>query len=353
MNHSYSLTDLKSIPIFFIVGKGRSGTTLLSTILDSHTEVASATESRFLLMVWQKYKGLKVWKPEMAQEFYETVLSDFRVEYHWEFEENFVSELKKLPTETKVQELIKMVYIFKKSLFEKDKIKYIIDKNPRYTLFVDLIHEIFNNAKFIRIIRDPRDNVTSSIKYNKSKCDAIGFKWTKYNQLLDKFEKKGRPITTMKFENLVLDKATFFENFEAFTGIDSLLSVEHKRLNIKDQFVEKLSDAHKKQHAASVKPMDKSKIGHYKQKLNINQISKVESVSFPYAEVFGYTTENKIVTLPFKRLLRLKFRFIYNLYANRIVYNLPYSMMIKARSFVLKYILKNKLNRYKNMSVEK
>ncbi len=131
----YTLEEIRKIPIFFIVGKGRSGTTLLSNILDSHLNVASATESRFVLILWLKYKNLKVWKPEMAEEFYQVLLEDYRIKYMWEFEDSFLEQLKSLPPETKVQELIKVVYIYKKSMFPKEHIKFIIDKNPRYTLF--------------------------------------------------------------------------------------------------------------------------------------------------------------------------------------------------------------------------
>ena len=88
----YTLEELRSIPILFIVGKGRSGTTLLSTILDSHPNVASATESRFLLIVWKKYKRVNEWNASLADEFYKDVLKDFRVKYLWEFEDNFLEE---------------------------------------------------------------------------------------------------------------------------------------------------------------------------------------------------------------------------------------------------------------------
>ena len=67
----YSLSEIRNIPILFIVGKGRSGTTLLSTILDSHPKVASATESRFLLILWQKYKRMKKWNAAKAEVFFE------------------------------------------------------------------------------------------------------------------------------------------------------------------------------------------------------------------------------------------------------------------------------------------
>ena len=88
----YSLSEIRNIPILFIVGKGRSGTTLLSTILDSHPKVASATESRFLLILWQKYKRMKKWNAAKAEVFFEDVLVDLRIKNLWEFEEDFMED---------------------------------------------------------------------------------------------------------------------------------------------------------------------------------------------------------------------------------------------------------------------
>ena len=131
---NYTLEELRAIPVFFIVGKGRSGTTLLSTILDSHPNVASATESRFLLLIWQKYKNLRNWDGENAEQFITDVKKDVLVNLMWEFTDGFADNLKKLSKEAEIQDLIKLVYIYRKSNFKKDRIKFIIDKNPKYTI---------------------------------------------------------------------------------------------------------------------------------------------------------------------------------------------------------------------------
>lgn len=339
----YTLAELRAIPIYFIVGKGRSGTTLLSTILDSHPNVASATESRFLLLVWQKYKSMRRWKPEMAEEFYNTVLEDYRVKYLWEFEENFISQLKKMPPETTVQDLIKMVYIFRKSPFPKEKIKFIVDKNPRYTLFTGKLKSIFQEGKFIRIMRDSRDNITSHVKFTKKKVAYLSYKWLRYNLIIDGFAKKETDrFSTQRFEDLILDKKAFFNKFEEFTGIDSLAELEEERLNYKKEFEEKLSDDLKDQHQASVKPLDSKKIGHYKLKLDATQIETIEAITFPYANTYEYKTENKIRSVGILEQLKLSLSFAFHKYGNLILYNSPYWLLIQLRKFLIHNVFKNK-----------
>tara|TARA_R110002049_G_scaffold200299_5_gene370988 strand:- start:11797 stop:12861 length:1065 start_codon:yes stop_codon:yes gene_type:complete len=339
----YTLEELRAIPIFFIVGKGRSGTTLLSTILDSHPNVASATESRFLLIVWQKYKYLKSWNTENTAQFIEDVKRDILVNYMWEFDNDLYENLQQLPREAQIQDLIKLVYIHRKSTFPKAKITYIIDKNPKYTIFVEKLITIFPDAKFFRLIRDPRDNVTSQIKYSKASVGAIANKWRNYNQTLDSFGKKyPTQFMTLKFEDLILNKELFFQKFEEYSGLDSLVNFEKERLKIKDQFEEKFSDRLKVQHQETVQPLNPKKIGHYKQKLSEKQIEVIESYSFPYAEKWGYKRGLSPMKQPFLKSLRIQLNYLTLLQAHRVYYGLPFSVLLGSRNFILNNFQKNK-----------
>lgn len=349
----YTLEEIRDIPIFFIVGKGRSGTTLLSTILDSHPNVASATESRFLLIVWQRYKSLKAWKPEMAEEFYETVLEDYRVKYLWDFKKEFISVLKSLPKETTVQDLIKLVYIYRQSPFPKEKIQFIVDKNPRYTLFIGKLGAIFKEGNFIRVMRDPRDNITSHVKFTKKKVGYLSKKWLEYNKLFDAYQAKNQNrYLTLRFEDLVLDKESFFEQFEAYTGISGLSELEDMRLNYKGQFEAKLSEELKVQHQATVKPLDPKKIGHFKQKLDDIQIKTIESVCFPYAESYHYQLSDKKRMVTLKEAMAYELSFSFHKYGNLFLYNLPYVFIVWMRAFLIRNVFQNKRKKLQNVKVE-
>lgn len=336
---NYSLSELRNIPVLFIVGKGRSGTTLLSTILDSHPNVASATESRFLLLIWQKYKYMKEWKPNLAEDFVENVLKDLRVKYLWDFEDQLVENLKALPAEASIQDLIKLVYIYRKSNFPKERIRFIIDKNPKYTIFVDRLKYIFPEAKFFRLIRDPRDNITSQVKFSKKTVGMLAYKWNKYNQKLDRFDRQyPGDFLSLRFEDLVLDKQSFFQSFEQFTGIDSLAELEEKRLNYKDQFEEKFSDRLKEQHQSSVKPLNPKKIGHHKEKLSEAQIRTIDAFCFPYASNFGYERELSPRKLGIGEKLAATINYHILTSTNVFFYSLPFPVILKISQFLINYV---------------
>jgi hypothetical protein len=330
----YSLSEIRSIPILFIVGKGRSGTTLLSTILDCHPKVASATESRFLLILWQKYKKMSQWDPSKAEEFISDVLLDLRIKHLWDFHDNFLDNLKNLPAETKAQDLIKLVYLQRKSSFPKEKIQFIVDKNPMYTLFVDHLVHIFPSAKFYRLVRDPRDNIASHIKYSKNEVGMLAFKWLRYNQRLEDFSKRlPQQFFSQRFEDLIMDKSAFFKEFEDYTEIEELIEHESKRIEFKNKLQSKMNKRLKDQHQASVKPLDRSKIGHYKEKLSDKQINDIEGICFPFAEIYGYRAEPKQSTL-----VKRKWKSKYNLQQNLslLFYSAPFWLI----KFVSKRIVK-------------
>jgi hypothetical protein len=340
----YSLAELKDIPVFFIVGKGRSGTTLLSTIIDSHPNVASATESRFLLLIWQKYKRMRVWDADNTTQFIKDVNRDILVGYLWEFSEGFAENIASLPKEATIQDLIKLVYIYRKSNFEhKGRIKFIVDKNPKYTIFVDKLISIFPEAKFFRLIRDPRDNVTSQINYSKNPVGLIANKWLNYNEKLDRFAKKHpNQFKTQRFEDLILNKEEFFEKFGEYSNIKNLASYEKERLKIKDKFEEKFSDRLKTQHQATVKPLNPKKIGHHKQKLSEEQIRIIDSYCFPYAENWGYVREQPAQSLTLVTKVRAQINYTLLDFAHKFYYSLPFSVMLGSRNFILNNFQPNK-----------
>ena len=99
----------------------------------------------------------------------------------------------------------------------KEKIKFIVDKNPRYTLFTVKLKSIFKEGKFIRIMRDPRDNITSHVRFTGKRVGYLSYKWLSYNLIIDKYSKlENDRFLTLSFEDLILDKMTFFKKFGNF-----------------------------------------------------------------------------------------------------------------------------------------
>jgi len=282
----------------------------------------------------------------MVNDFISTLDHDYHLKYLWTFREGFKEALENLPSETKVQDLIKMVHIFRQSAFDKQKIKFIFDKNPQYTLFIDHLAKIFPEANFFRQIRDPRDNFTSHKKHSKRGPTYLALKWLKYNQLFDKSAAKAPDkFATLKFEYLIENQLGFIKEFEQFTKLYDVAIHENKRISKKGEIEEKFDDKLKVQHQASVKPLDKKKVGHYKSILGADQIATINTITFPYAAKYNYTDELPQKKLNNKEVLSCRFSFWLHKIGNRTLYNMPFNQMIQVHYLALKYVAKGRRNK--------
>jgi hypothetical protein len=116
----------------FIIGCGRSGTTLLRMMLDSHQRISAGEETKFLTdlrgIVGEHWRLLSAygferdWWLERIREFY----GGFQAEY----------------------------------MARRGKQRWA-EKTPGYTFHLDFIDELFPTAQYVHVIRDGRDVVAS------------------------------------------------------------------------------------------------------------------------------------------------------------------------------------------------
>ena len=136
--------------VVFILGVGRSGTSLLQSMLDSHSEIAFLPETQF----FRKYvigKEDSNWR--------DSVLNDQKLQ----------------KTTIDISELLKAqnarsAYSELLESYLNSQGKMIVgDKDPRLLDYTDVLKEEFSKAKVVHIIRDPRDVVLSRTKAEWSK----------------------------------------------------------------------------------------------------------------------------------------------------------------------------------------
>jgi hypothetical protein len=131
----------------FIVGVGRSGTSMLQSMLNAHRDITFPPETHFIRSYLSGRNKLGSVK--------ETILSDHNL-------------LKlNLPLESIVERNNSLESFYKDLLQEymfKQGKKYVGDKDPKNIEYLKLIHSVFPQAIIIHIYRDPRAVVASRIK---------------------------------------------------------------------------------------------------------------------------------------------------------------------------------------------
>lgn len=142
----------------FIVGVGRSGTTLLSLMIDSHSKLAIPYESNFFVRFYQEIDRFGDLNQEanrkaMVQEILKQVTIT-----RWDYAPTL--ENIDLDRCTTFPGAIAEIYgLYAKHLGKQ----FWGDKSPGYTPHMDVINELFPNAYFIHLIRDGRDVTTSTL----------------------------------------------------------------------------------------------------------------------------------------------------------------------------------------------
>jgi hypothetical protein len=136
----------------FVVGSGRSGTTLLRTMLDSHPDLAIPGESHFIPRLAQELR------PFSAAAFLDAVFAEERVQ-KWGMSEQDVRAAFDDRPPAKYPDAVRLFYSCY-AASQGGKSRYG-DKTPPYVRHLPLLAGLFPEARFVHVIRDGRDVVCS------------------------------------------------------------------------------------------------------------------------------------------------------------------------------------------------
>jgi hypothetical protein len=164
-------------PFPFVVGCGRSGTTLLRAMLDSHPDLAIPDEVSFVIRLARphyarRYGWPRRFEPAVASEM---VLANgsFR---RWGLPEADVRAALAERPPASFPDLVRACY----GLWSvaQDKPRYG-DKTPMHVLHLRRLARMFPEARFVHVIRDGRDVATSyrSVPWGPSTVEDAAAEW--------------------------------------------------------------------------------------------------------------------------------------------------------------------------------
>jgi len=149
------------VPVFFVVGLAKSGTTWLMKTLDAHPEVLCKGEGRFFGEEYRREVLARTQTKQQPSSLYNALLGS---EYLRLWIERSVWT-REGETEEQIRDFVRLAtdYFLTTELSKSGK-KMVGDKTPLLgPKFVEEIHEIYPEAKVIHIIRDGRDQAVSFI----------------------------------------------------------------------------------------------------------------------------------------------------------------------------------------------
>ena len=192
--------------LFFILGRGRSGTTWLARALTQHRRIAVAPEGLFVLDLFSRYAHRALSKRDLAR-FQSDLLRERRMQ-GWHLQLSRVAErLSALPEPVRYADACASVYgSYAEDTLGRSQLAWIGDKNPLYALFAGRLAELFPDARFVCLSRDPRDNVRSfrAAPFDLQHPGALAYRWRRYNEeLLQLRARAPERVLALRFEDLV------------------------------------------------------------------------------------------------------------------------------------------------------
>ena len=276
----------EQIEPFFIIGAGRSGTTLLRRMLVASEQVHIPPETYVLAQVIEYYRrnAYQDWESLVLQ-----CLALF--ELHPEFHTFHISLRPLLPRLYSLPEqersLARMLDMFYR--FHAEQISMACsrwgDKTPVNTFALDAIYEVFPRAQFIHLLRDGVDVVHSCMKRGLvPRLEDAAARWQRALHEVQRFaQKQPQACRELRYEALVQQPDIEMSALCEWLGID----YHHSMLDERGHTAE-LGDMDYAHYASSLKALSCNYIGAGRRELKHEELQKLEHLIGPALQTLGY-----------------------------------------------------------------
>ncbi len=158
---------------FFIIGAGRSGTTLLRLILAGHSHLHIPSETWFLDPLVREFPLAGTLTQPQLERAIETMVRHER----WPDMALSETELRCQAGALTQPTLVSLIDIVYAHLLRESSKQRLGDKTPHYFAIVPQLATLYPDAKFIHLVRDGRDVAISWIDAGWQRYYDAGFAW--------------------------------------------------------------------------------------------------------------------------------------------------------------------------------
>lgn len=285
--------DVKDISPIFVVGCGRSGTTLLRVMLHRHSQLYIAKESYFIPEMYPRWHvGMN---NEEIDAFVDKIMKYPRPPEQaaidflgWEKES--LREYFRRMSDRQYSDVVAGLYTH--GMVNSSK-KYWGDKTPRYIINLSLLYKLFPNAKFVHLIRDGRDVTMSYFKCGwgpKNILEGARF-WSKRVNAGRAFHATNPDANyyEVRFEDLLESPEDTLKNLCQFIGIKYENNMLDYHKNIEKNFGEneKLKD-----HVLLKSPVNRNRIKAWARGMSNSDVIKFQAIAGHLLQKYGYERRN-------------------------------------------------------------
>lgn len=331
-----NLSELEHLRYGYIIGIGRSGTTLLTKLLNYHKNCWVSLELEFTIFFMHAYSDKTIFTEKEYRE-----ITDFFEAYNLRHPvlklvidpEALCEELKnaKPGNYLALTKFLHTKFNFYRKPFSE--IELVLDKNPSYTLHPDKLFRFSTDVKFLYLVRDYRANILSrkqSVLHRTPKVAFNAYRWLFYNKkAFGKLKAGILPVHLIHYEDLAMAPDETLAKACSFLGISAKAEDTNfyrgKEPRLFDiEKVKAVSERYKKMFSDIEKPVFIDRIEAWKTELTEKDIKICEAICGRFAEKLGY---KPVYNLSFmqKLIIRAPFlgdyiRALYDYYKEFILY---------------------------------
>lgn len=316
-------SDLSTIQLHFILGKERTGSSMLTAMLNENRNVISPSEEPFLLYFRKKYQKKDYWS--------KTDIKTFLKKFWWLHEKSLAFYFSDFNTAfnslVKLTENKKLCYLdFCKCVYlqflphkNKSEITHIIDKQLKYSFYSKRLFQVSPESKIVFITRDPRDNVTRCQSRKIGKTQNTSYQaqlWNEYYRNVERYKKTyGNNLKIIKYEDLVKNPKQCLQIVCDHFGINYSDQMLQFNVNVKDflatknkekinqPFGNKIADF----HSSLLEPVNSSKAGAWKNEASRKDIKIIEKITYDIAMKLGYEIPKTQLSLTIPQYFMITF----------------------------------------------
>jgi Sulfotransferase family len=288
----------------FIGGCPRSGTTLLRCLLDNHPDLGVPAETNFLIPLWRfraRYGDLR--RTENRRAVAEWIFNTDgtggrRIRAGSDRAAAIERVTAAAPT---LGSLLAACFEIYAEVHGKPRWG---DKRPAYAGFIAALFELFPDAQFVNLVRDPRAAVASQMRVGLHSQDAplaaSVTTWLTSVRRVDAFSRRLRPdqLLDVRYEDMVRDPAGTLRRICDFASLREGDAIEEMLTR------ERTGKFREGWHTLITQPITTATIDSWRDQLTPAEAALVQRAAAAQFERFGYRPDAELQAVPEHSALR-------------------------------------------------
>lgn len=207
----------------FVVGHGRSGTSILATLIRKHLQVAFGTESQFFI---RYHRQLARYGDLARGPKRRLLVEDLSRERFFQRSKKYGVRLDvdRAVREAKPHTYAGVLAAIMRQNAECQQMERWGDKTPEYTAHLPLLHGLFPEAQYIHIVRDGRDVALSGYRmhFGAKNAYAAARQWSHVLSQVQAFAltMPNDAFMELRYEDLLTNPVETFARIIAFLDIE-------------------------------------------------------------------------------------------------------------------------------------